>query len=116
MKDVVHMMSRSYGGLVRTTAVQTGPEIGRIPIPPIVFSVRLLVTPVPLFCLVKEFCKHSDIDLSGLCGFPFAAGKAGRDLLKQPAVPVWILKRGKREIGTTFRVAPGDARVLHSVV
>src|SRR6266480_787180 len=42
--------------------------------------------------------------------------KARRDLLEQPAVPVWILKRGKREVGTTFRVAPGDARVLYGIV
>ena len=45
-----------------------------------------------------------------------SAGKAGRDFLQQPAVPVWILKRGKRAVGTTFRVAPGDARFLHSVI
>jgi hypothetical protein len=51
-----------------------------------------------------------------LASAPIAAWKARRDLLEQPAVPVWILKRGKREVGTTFRVAPSDARVLHGVV
>src|SRR4030095_12918734 len=45
-----------------------------------------------------------------------SSGKSGRDLLQQPAVAVWILKRGKREVGTTFRVTPSDARVLHSVI
>ena len=47
---------------------------------------------------------------------PFAAGKPRLDLLEQPAVPVWILKRGKREVGTIFRIAPSDARVLQGVV
>src|SRR5437773_510183 len=46
----------------------------------------------------------------------FAAGKSRRDLLEQPAVPVWILKRGKRVVGTTLRIAPADARVLYGVV
>src|SRR3954451_15274533 len=30
--------------------------------------------------------------------FPFAAGKTRRDLLDEPAVPVWTLKGGKREV------------------
>ncbi len=47
---------------------------------------------------------------------PLAAREPLLDLLELPAVPVRILKRGKREVGTTFRVAPGDARVLHGVV
>src|SRR5206468_10204746 len=57
-----------------------------------------------------------DVSGSRLLLLPFAAGKACRDLLEQPAVSVWILKRGKREVGTTFRVAPRHARVLHGVV
>ena len=77
---------------------------------------RLFVFAVPLLRLVEEFRKHSDVDRSGSCGFPFAAGKARRDLLQQPAIPVWILERGEREVGTTFRVAPGHARVLDGVV
>jgi hypothetical protein len=36
-------------------------------------------------------------------------GKSRRDFLQQPAVSVWILKRGKREVGTTLGVAPSDA-------
>src|SRR5439155_9147218 len=91
-------------------------QIWRVPVPPVMFRMRLLVFAVPLLRLVEEFCKHSDIDRSGSCGFPFAPGKACRDFLEKPAVPVWILKRGKREVGTTFRVAPSDARVLDSVV
>src|SRR5262249_57134459 len=47
---------------------------------------------------------------------PLAAGKPRLDLLEQPAVPVRILERGEREVGTTFRVTPSDAWVLHGVV
>ena len=47
---------------------------------------------------------------------PFAAGKPRLDLLEQPAVPIRILERGKRVVGTTLRVAPADAWVLHDVV
>src|SRR5262245_52788322 len=47
---------------------------------------------------------------------PFAPGKSRRDLLEQPAVPVRILERGKREVRTTLRIAAADARVLHGVV
>lgn len=45
-----------------------------------------------------------------------AAWKPRLDLLEQPAVPVRILERGKRIVGTTLRVAPGNAWVLHGVV
>ena len=47
---------------------------------------------------------------------PLATGKPRRDLLEQPAVAVRVLERGEREVGTTLRVAPADARVLHGVV
>src|SRR4029434_9803419 len=47
---------------------------------------------------------------------PLAAGKPRLDLLKQPLVPVRVLERGEREVGTTLRVAPADAWVLHGVV
>src|SRR6202008_4990173 len=39
-----------------------------------------------------------------------AARKSRRDLLKQPAVSIRILKRRKRRVGTSFRIRPGDAR------
>src|SRR5262245_55852320 len=69
-----------------------------------------------LFCLVQELGESCDVHGRCLRRFPFAAGKTRRDLLEQPAVPVWILKRGEREVGTTLRVAPSNARVLHGVV
>ena len=43
-------------------------------------------------------------------------GKPRLDLLEQPAVPIRILERGERVVGTTLRVAPADAWVLHGVV
>src|ERR1700754_914661 len=45
-----------------------------------------------------------------------AAGKPRRDLLEQPTVSVRILKRSKRGIRTTLRIAPSGARVFHRVV
>src|SRR5437764_9982901 len=115
MKDLLHVAVGGGDCLRRTAAALTRTQIWRVPVPPVMFGVRLLVFAVPLLRLVEEFCKHSDIDRAGSCGFPFASGKSRGDLLEQPAVPVWILKRGKREVGTTFRVAPSDARVLDAI-
>src|SRR5262249_8841947 len=69
-----------------------------------------------LFCFVQELAESSDVHGSCSLLLPFATGKARRDLLEQPAVSVWILKRGKREVGPTLRVAPRRARVLHDIV
>src|SRR6266508_964749 len=80
------------------------------------FGVRLLVMVVVLRRFAEELCKGRDVHGSCVLLLPFAARKARRDLLKQPAVPVWIFKRSKREVGTTFRIAPNDPRVLHGVV
>src|SRR5437763_6981368 len=116
MKDLLHVAVGGGDCLRRTATALTRTQIWRVPVPPVMFRMRLLVFAVPLLRLVEEFCKHSDIDRSGSCGFPFAPGKACRDFLEKPAVPVWILKRGKREVGTTLRVAPSDARVLDCIV
>src|SRR4029453_11203794 len=111
-----HVAIGGGGCLFRTAAVLTRAQIGRVPVPPVMRAVRLLVVTVMLFRLAEELCKSCDIH--GLCSrrLPLASGQARRDLLQQPAVPVGILKRGKREVGTTFRVAPSDARVLHGVI
>ena len=61
---------------------------------------------------VKQLCESCDV---GGLRFPLASGKSRRDLLKQPAVTIRIRERRKREIRTTFRVAPGNARVLHGL-
>jgi hypothetical protein len=80
------------------------------------FGVRLLVVVVMLRRFAEKLCNGRDVHRSCSLLLPFTAGKARRDLLEQPAVPVWILERGKREVGTTFRVPPSDARVLRGVV
>jgi hypothetical protein len=116
MKDVVHVAVGGGCCLLRTAAVLTRAQIGRVPVPPVMFRVRLLVVVVVLRRFAQELCKGRDVNGSCLLLLPFAARKSLLDLLQQPAVPVWILKRGKREVGTTFRVAPNDARVLHGVV
>src|SRR5204863_8007289 len=100
----------------RAAAILTRTQIWRVPVPPVMFGVRLFVVVVVLRRFAEELCKGRDVNGSCSLLLPFAAGKARRDLLEQPAIPVWILKRGKREVGTTFRVAPSDARVLHGVV
>ena len=95
MKDFVHVAIGGGGCVHRTAAVLTRIQVGRIPVPPMVPGVRFLVFAMVLLCLVQQLGKSCDVDRSCLRRFPFAAGKARRDLLEQPAVPIWILKRGK---------------------
>src|SRR5438105_3560513 len=80
------------------------------------FSVRLLVVAVMLLCFVKELGKRGDVDLPRWRRFPFAAGKSRLDLLEQVTVPVRILERCKRKVGTTLWIAATDARVFSGVV
>src|SRR5437764_14449820 len=116
MKDFVHVTVGGGGRVLRTAAVLTCTQIWRVPVPPVMFGVRFLVVVVVLRRFAEKFCKRRDVSNSRSLLLPFAAGKARRDLLTQPAVPVWILERGKREIGTTFRIAASYARVLHCIV
>src|SRR5262245_56690436 len=116
MQDLVHVAVGGGGGLLRTAAVLTRAQVGRVPVPPVMLGVRLLVVAVALLRLAEELCKGCDVYGSRSRQLPLAAGKSRLDLLEQPAVPVRILERGKREVGTTLRVAPADAWVLHGVV
>src|SRR5215467_7522589 len=109
MKDLLHVTVGGGGGLLRTAAVLTRAQVRRIPVPPVVLGVRLLIVAVALLRLAEEPCKGCDVQSSGPRQLPFAAGKPRLDLLEQPAVPVRILERGKRVVGTTLRVAPADA-------
>src|SRR4030095_13232531 len=102
--------------LRRAAAILTRTQIWRIPVPPVMFGVRLFVVVVVLRRFAEKFCKGRDVHRSCVLPLPFAAGKARSELLEQRAVPVWILERGKREVGTTLRVTPSDVRVLHSVI
>src|SRR5215813_10257956 len=116
ISEFLHIETCGGGGFLWRTSMLASVDIGRIPVPPVMLGVRLLVVVVVLSRFAEELCKGGDVHGSRSLLIPFAARKARRDLLEQPTVPVWILKRGKREVGTTFRVAPSDARVLQGVV
>src|SRR4029453_3130713 len=116
MKGLLHVAVGGGCCLLRTAAVLTRAQVGRVPVPPVVLGVRLLVSVVVLRRLAEELCKGCDVHGSSSRQLPLASGKPSRDLLEQPTVPVRFLERGKREIGTTLTVAPADAWVLHGVV
>src|SRR4051812_39623694 len=110
----VHVAISGCCCFLRTAAILTRAQIGRVPIPPVMLGVRYLVVMAVLSCFVEELGKGCDVH--GLAFLPLAAREPLLDFLKLPTVPVRILKRGKRVVGTTFRVPPGDTRVLHGVV
>src|SRR4029077_9896147 len=80
---------------VRTLAIETRAQVRRVPLPPIVFAMRLLVVAVMLLRFVKEFGKRGDVDLTRWRRLPFAAGKTRFDFLEQVTVPVRIFERCK---------------------
>src|SRR6476646_515826 len=104
MMDLRHVTIGGGYCFLRTAALLTRAQVGRIPVPPVMLGMRLLILAVVLLRLVEKFCQSSNVH-------PLAAGKPRRDLLEQPTITVWILKRGKRVVGTTFRVAPSDPRL-----
>src|SRR5688572_5996131 len=75
MTGLIHVAVGGSGGVLRIAAVLTCAQIGRIPVPPVVFGVRLLVVVVGKPRLVEELC--NDCDVRGLCTgrLPIAAGK-----------------------------------------
>src|SRR5215475_10323775 len=101
MKDLLHV-AVGCCCLLRTAAVLARAQVGRVPVPPVVLGMRLLVVVVVLRCLVEEFCKSRDVLGSCSRRLPLAAGKPRRDLLEQPAIPVRIIERGERVVGTTL--------------
>src|SRR5262245_16504594 len=116
LKDRLHVAVGGCGCLLRSAAVLTCAQVGRVPVPPVVLSVRLLVLVVVLCRLAEQLRKGCDV--RGACSrrLPLPAGKPHADLLEQPLVTVRILKRGERQVGTTLRVTPADAWVLHGFV
>ena len=80
------------------------------------FDMRFLVVAMVLLRLTEKLAKGWDVRGVSPHRLPFTTGKSRRDFLHEPAVSVWILKRGKRVIGPTLRVAPNDARILLGVV
>src|SRR5207248_10822600 len=104
-----HVMIGGGGGLRRTAAVLTRVQVGRVPVPPVMFDVRLLVVVVVLRCFAEELRKGCNVHGLGSPQLPLAAGKPLLDLLQQPTVTIGVLERGERKIRTTLRVAPADA-------
>src|SRR5215475_2410587 len=90
VKDLLHVAVGGGGGLLRTAAALTRAQVGRVPVPPVVRGVRLLVAVVVPRRLVEEPCKGRDV--RGPPRLPRAAGKPRLDLLEQPAVPVRVLE------------------------
>src|SRR5215831_1851687 len=109
VKDLIHVPVRSGCRLVRTAAVLARGKVRRIPVPPMVLVVCLLVVAMVLRSLVEKLCKCRDVRSCCRRRCPFATGKPRLDLLEQPPVAVRVLERSKREVGTIFRVAPADA-------
>src|SRR5947208_17121086 len=97
-----HVALGGRGGLLWRAPALASVHVRRVPIPPVMLGMRPLVLAVMLLRLVEEIGHGCDVH--GWCSrqLPFAAGKSRRDLLEQLSVPVWILKRGKRVVGTSF--------------
>src|SRR5436190_2095279 len=113
MMHFVHVAISGCRRLFRTAATLTRVQIRRVPIPPVMLGVRYLVVMVMLSRFVEKLGKGCDVH--GLAFLPLAAREPLLNFLKLPTVPVRILKRGKRVVGTTFRVPPRDTRLLHGV-
>ena len=77
--DLVHVAIGCGGCLLRTAAVLTRTQVGRVPVPPVMFGVRLLVVVVVLRRFAKELCKGRDVHGFYSLLLPFAARKARRD-------------------------------------
>jgi hypothetical protein len=58
--DLLHAMVGG-GGLRRTAAVLTRTHIWRVPVPPVMFGVRLFVMVVVLRGFAEELCKGRDV-------------------------------------------------------
>src|SRR3712207_7264184 len=54
MKDLFHIAVGSCCCLLRTSAVLTRAQVGRVPVPPVVLGVGLLVVVVVLRCLAQD--------------------------------------------------------------
>jgi hypothetical protein len=79
--DFLHISVRSGGCLLRGTAILTRVQVRRVPIPPVMFGVRLLVLTMVFLRIAEELCKSCDVHGVCLRRLPFAAGKSRRDFL-----------------------------------
>ena len=78
MMDLVHVTVSSGDCVRRTASVLTRAQVGRVPVPPVMFGVRLLVMVVVLRRFAEELCKGLNVNQSCVFLLPFAAGKAHR--------------------------------------
>src|SRR4029077_4161454 len=92
---LLHVAVGGGRSFLRSLAVQARAQVGRVPVPPIMFAVRLLVVAVMLLRFVKEFGNRGDVDLTRWRRLPFAAGKTRFDFLEQVTVSVRIFERCK---------------------
>lgn len=98
MEDFIHVAVGGGGCLLRTAAVLTRAQAGRVPVPPVMFCVRLFVMVVALRRLVEQFGKGCDVRLHPL-------REPLLDLLQQPTVAVGIVERRIRGVGTAFGIS-----------
>src|SRR5689334_17556291 len=96
--DVVHVTVRGDRRVVRTATTLTCMQIGRVPIPPVVFGVRFLVIAVVLFGFAQEFGKICYVQRTPARLLPFRAWKSRCNLLQQPAVAIGILEGSERAV------------------
>src|SRR5689334_3320934 len=61
MKDLLHVTVGGGGRFLRTAAVLTCAQVGRVPVRPVVLGVRLLVVVVVPGRLAEEFCQGCDV-------------------------------------------------------
>src|SRR5262249_30046675 len=61
VKDLLHVTVAGGRRLLQTAAVLTRVQVGRVPVPPVVLGVRLLVAVVLLRRLAEELCKGRDV-------------------------------------------------------
>ena len=60
-KLFLHVTVRGGGCFLRTAAILTRAQVGRVPVPPLMRAVRLLITIVVLGRFVEEICKGCDV-------------------------------------------------------
>ena len=82
MKDLLHVAVGGGGGFRRAAAILTRTQIWRVPVPPVMFRVRLLVVVVVFRRFVEELRKGRDIHGPCSLQLPFASGKSRGDLLE----------------------------------
>ena len=85
MKGLVHVAVGCFSCLLRAAAFLTRAQVGRVPVPPVVLGVRLLVAVVVLRRLAEELCKGRDVH--GYARVDFHSRPGSRDLISWSSQP-----------------------------